>query len=193
MRVHLQKAIALSQKVDSMTLSEEDDLFWALVKYAENVQECIVQLDNMSDSILGCLIEFPLKSEGESTSWTDLKRMRSRLAHKFWAIDQAILWETVTQDFVQLDQLLESLVISNSVGDFEDQQSLMVDAQRFFGLQPVGAGAHIGLGNSLPFLYFDSTGTAQCLRIGRSPDNQILLAHSKAGTVPLSISVIRGS
>ena len=165
MRIHLKKAIALSQKVDAMPLSEEDDLFWALVKYAENVQECIVQLDNMSGSIFSRLIELPMKSK-DGASWDDLKGMRSRLAHKFWDIDQTILWETVTKEFVQLNQLLESLMISKFVGDIEDQRSSRVDAQSFFGLQPAEAGARIGLGNSLPFLYFDSTGTAQCLRIG---------------------------
>ena len=45
MEVHLGKAIALSEKMSEENLNEDDDNFWALAKYAENAQECAIQLD----------------------------------------------------------------------------------------------------------------------------------------------------
>ena len=40
MRSHLDKAIILSKQMNEVDLSEESDAFWAIVKYAENVQDC---------------------------------------------------------------------------------------------------------------------------------------------------------
>ena len=190
MSLHLNKAVVLAQKLGHGNLSEDDDLFWALAKYAENVQECIVQLDNMSDSILKCLVEFPLRSDGGSTNWTDLKGMRSRLAHNFWSIHAHILWETVTTDFVELKQIISSLSISTTIGDFDDQPRGAVSREQFLELSPTKEGESVELGNSLPFLYFDSHGLAQCFRLGRTSDNRILVAHSKPGTVRISIGYI---
>ena len=92
MRFYLRKPVTLSAKIDETQLSKDDDLFWALVKYAENVQECAVQLDNINDSIFACLAEFPMKTENEELSWDGLKGMRSRLAHRFWDINPAVPW-----------------------------------------------------------------------------------------------------
>ena len=56
----LEKSIALSEQLDEKELDEDNDLFWALVKYAENVQECIIQLDNLNKTILPALDEVPI-------------------------------------------------------------------------------------------------------------------------------------
>ena len=191
MRPHLQKAIILSQKMDGEQLSEDDDLFWSLAKYAENVQECAVQLDKINKSVFPCLSEFPMKSEQDELSWAGLKGMRIRLAHKFWDIDPTVVWSTVTRDFPQLESLLGSLVVSDSIGAIEDQPVIAIEGKRFRELPPAEEGATIELGKSIPFLYFDSSGKAQCLRIGRSLENRLLLAHSKTGSVRMTVSIVR--
>lgn len=183
--------MTLSAKIDETQLSKDDDLFWALVKYAENVQECAVQLDNINDSIFACLAEFPMKTENEELSWDGLKGMRSRLAHRFWDINPAVIWNTATTDFPELDDLLGSLSMSNVMADFEDQLRAWIEAADFRRLHPIEAGATIRPGNSIPFLYFDSIGKAQSLRIGRSTDNGLILARSKTGSIKLNVGVIR--
>ena len=188
MRFYLRKAVILSAKMDETKLSTDDDLFWALVKYAENVQECAVQLDNINDSIFPCFAEFPMKSENEELSWDGLKGMRSRLAHRFWDINPTVLWNTVTRDFPELDDLLGSLGMSNVMADLEDQPGVSIEAADFRKLHPVEAGATIRSGNSIPFIYFDSIGKAQTLRIGRSTDNRLMFAHSKTGSIKLSVT-----
>ena len=189
MRFYLSKAVILSANMDGTHLSKDDDLFWALVKYAENVEECAVQLDNINDSIFPCLAEFPMKSENEELSWDGLKGMRNRLAHKFWEINPTVLWNTVTRDFPELDDLLESLRMSDVMADFEDQPRAWIESADFWKLNPVEAGDTIRPGNSIPFLYFDSMGKAQTFRIGRSPDNGLMVAHSKTGSINLSVGV----
>ena len=191
MQFYLHKAVILSAKMDETQLSTDNDLFWALAKYAENVQECAVQLDNINDSIFPCLAEFPMKSENKELSWDGLKGMRSRLAHRFWDINPTVLWNTVTRDFPELDDLLGSLCMSNVMADFEDQPDASIKAADFRKLHPVEAGDTIRPGNSIPLLYFDSMGKAQSLRIGKSPGNGLMLAHSKTGRIKLSVSVIR--
>ena len=85
-------------------MNESNDLFWSLVKYVENVQDCTLQLDNMKRSILEALDEVPIKSEqGEDLTWKNMINMRVILAHKSWDIDKDILWGTVVNDFPILD------------------------------------------------------------------------------------------
>ena len=59
MRVNVVRAIAICQETGKEILKEDRHEFWALVKYVENVQEAIVQLDSKNSSVLQKLIEFP--------------------------------------------------------------------------------------------------------------------------------------
>ena len=81
---NLENAIALSEQLEESQLNEGNDRFWALVKYAENVQECIVQLDNLNKTILPALDEVPLDPIPEASfGWSGMKGMRQRLAPRF--------------------------------------------------------------------------------------------------------------
>ena len=102
MAVHARNAVDAARTVQKDELAEDNHLFWAIVKYAENVQESVVQLDKINESIFHALEEFPIESHVDELNWTDLKGMRIRLAHKFWDIDPDILWTTVTWDFPSL-------------------------------------------------------------------------------------------
>ena len=45
------RAIALSERTSPADTDEANDLFWALAKYAENVNESVVQLDGGNPEI----------------------------------------------------------------------------------------------------------------------------------------------
>lgn len=113
MLINAERAVELGCRIAVHDLNESNDLFWALVKYAENVQESIVQLDNINKDILPRLVEIPAEpEESGDAAWKDLKGMRSRLAHQFWNVDATILSTTVNETFPKLISLLSTLKIS---------------------------------------------------------------------------------
>ena len=173
MEFHLVKAMALLKEMHEDNLNEEDDVFWALVKYAENVTECATQLDKMNLSILDALDEVPLKSEqGTDLDWEGLKGMRIKLAHKFWDIDKGILWETVTKDFPVLRILLSLLVVSGPSID-PDTPEFSISVKRFRALPISKMNDEFTLGNSFIFMNFDNSGRAECLRIARISETKL--------------------
>ena len=108
------RAIVLSESMSPTEMDESNDLFWALTKYAENVQESVVQLDAVNPRVYPALVEL------SEPTWKGLKGMRSRLAHAFWKIDPEILWSTVTEDFPNLRALLSTIeVIDQPISDYE--------------------------------------------------------------------------
>ena len=146
MKVHLQKAIELSDKIGPDACDRDSDYFWALVKYAENVQECVTQLDNINRSIFPCLIEIPDKANtGDDLSWDGLKGMRIRLAHKFWSIDPDVLSATVRRDFPALLEFLNTLIVSEHIGRVDG----VIKTDRFLMLTPVSDGDKLELGKPL--------------------------------------------
>ncbi len=173
MKVHLDKAIALSKQLNEVDLTEEDDAFWALVKYAENVQDSARQLDCMKLSILEALEEVPLKSEqGTDLNWKGLKGMRVILAHVFWNINKEILWETVIKDFPVLRILLSLLEVSGPSVDPESPK-FSIPVKRFRTLPISEMNDEFTVGNSFIFMYFDNSGRAECLRIARVSETRL--------------------
>ena len=185
MNRHLKNAIELSKQVDGTKLNESDHLFWSLVKYAENVQECILQLDKINRTILPTLDEIPEKANSNiGFSWNGMKGMRQRLAHDFRKIDPGILWQTVTGDFPVLLSLTSHVIVLEAgsaqdggfkvkfkVGDF---RSMPVYDERE-GFQP---------GNSMIALSFDASHNARCVRIARVDDKTIIFGPSDG--IPLT-------
>ena len=173
MKFHLDKAIALSKQMNEIDLTEENDTFWALVKYAENVQDCARQLDCMKLSILEALEEVPLKSEqGTDLDWKGLKGMRIKLAHVFWKINKEILWETITKDFPVLRILLSLLEVSGP-SIYPDSLELSIPVKRFRALPISKMNDEFTLGNCFIFMYFDNSGRAECFRIARISETKL--------------------
>ena len=81
MQVNAARAIKLSDRMSPDDMEECNDLFWALAKYTENVEESVIKLDDINKGIYPSLVEL------EQETWKGLKGMRSRLAHAFWNID----------------------------------------------------------------------------------------------------------
>ena len=184
MKTHLKKSIELSEKSVPDGFDKDSDYFWALAKYAENVQECVTQLDKINKSIFPCLIEIPSKaSSSDDLSWDGLKGMRIRLAHKFWNIDPDILWNTVRRDFPILMDFLNTLIVSLHIGCVDG----VVETDRFLKLTPVSDGDKLEYGNSFPMLYFDEDGSAQCFRVGRKSNRELVISHSAKGHYSLQV------
>jgi len=168
-------------------LTESSDLFWALVKYTENVQESITQMDNINNRILPRLVEIPDKSAVDGdTSWTDLKGMRTRLAHQFWNIDPVILHTTVRDDLPQLISLLSTLTILPEPIDIDGGQLPPV---AFWGRDLLALGLSADTfppqaGRSLVQLWFDVQGEPHVFRIA-SRNQKTLLLHSSHPTIRL--------
>ena len=160
MGAHLDRAINLSKRMSLEDLDESSDLFWALVKYAENVQESVVQLDRVNAKVYPALVEL-----GEGT-WKGLKGMRSRLAHAFWNIDAEILWATVTEEFPKLRALLSTIVVVDQpVNEQRESASIRLTAEQVFALPTAVPDTAPSPGNSIVALVFVDDGQVCTIRI----------------------------
>lgn len=179
MLLDLRRARRICDHAGSTVLNEDLDEFWALVKYVENVQDGIVQLDNKNKTVFPRLIEFPETSDDRrETTWKSLKGMRSRLAHAFDHIDHDILWDTVIEDFPRLQALLEVVQFARCEnGRF----SWQLKVGRWRQLPPVTSSQTLDGTNSIPALVFNERGHGMCLRIGRVADDQVVIATSTHG------------
>ena len=160
MRVHAENAISLSERMSPPDLIESNDLFWALAKYAENVEESAVQLDNINKDIYSELIEL------DEQLWQDLKDMRSRLAHAFWDIDPEILQETVKTDFPLLLSLLSTMIVIEKPIVDNEEFSFQFATDLLLGLPDVENESITEAGNSLVVMVFGHKGRVGVFRIG---------------------------
>ena len=176
---HLENAIALSEQLEEAQLDEDSHQFWALVKYAENVQECIIQLDNLNNTILPALDEVPLDPVPDANfSWSGMKGMRQRLTHDFRRIDPKILWQTVTKDFPILLSLVSRVYLGEKSGTQVGRLGLGFKAGVFRNLPTFEHKAGPVPGNTVVGLFFDERGKAQCLRLGRIDDRTVVFMSS---------------
>ena len=160
MGAQLGRAIDLSKRMSPGDLDESSDLFWALAKYAENVQESVVQLDRVNAKVYPALVEL-----GKGT-WKGLKGMRSRLAHAFWNIDPEILWATVTEDFPRLRALLSTIVVvEEPVTEKEGHVSFRMTAEQIFALPTAVPDAAPRPGGSIVVLVFLEDGQVRTVRV----------------------------
>ena len=175
---HLENAIALSAQLEEQA-DEDSHKFWALVKYAENVQECIIQLDNMNKTILPALDEVPLDPAPDANfSWSGMKGMRQKLTHDFRKINPKVLWQTVTEDFPILVSLVSRVYLGEKSGTQEGRFGLGFKAGVLLNLPPFEHKVGPVPGNTVVGLFFDETGKAQCLRLGRIDDRTVVFISS---------------
>ena len=179
MNRHLKNAIDLSKQVDGTKLDESDHLFWSLAKYAENVQECILQLDKINRTILPTLDEIPERANSNTGfSWNGMKGMRQRLAHDFRKIDPDILWQTVTSDFPILLSLTSHVIVLEAGSNQEGELEVMFNVGNFRSMPAHDEREGFQPGNSMIALFFDRNHKAQCVRIARVDDGTIRLRTS---------------
>ena len=184
MLTNAHSALRLASQMSVEECKESNDLFWALAKYAENVQESITQLDSINSKILPRLIEIPVEPEAEGEpAWADLKGMRIRLAHKFWSIDPAVLWATVTRDFPQLITLLSNIrLLPQPIGK-QQQFKVPVSREELLSL-PTSEGWHRPApGQAILFLWFDDDGDPQVFRMGVKGPKQLIASASTSMSI----------
>ena len=170
MRINVSRAITLSERVSPDNLDESNDLFWSLVKYAENVQESAKQLDSINNRIYPALIEF------EEETWKNLKGMRDRLAHRFWDIDPQILKSTVTVDFPALLALLSSImIIDNPTGDNE-KIDFEFETERLLDLPSATPESVKEAGHSIVVMVFGHSGRVGVFRVGHDDNNRLVMS-----------------
>ena len=174
----LERAIDLSQRMNSSNLDESDDLFWALVKHAENVQESMLQLDRINPTILLAWAEIPQEPSTDiGFSWQGMKGMRQRLAHDFRKIDPDILWRTVTNDFPVLLSLTSHVVVDESSGQ-EGKLGIKFNVKAFLSMPAFEEQEGFKPGNSMIALFFDGSHKAQCVRFARVNDRTVRFESS---------------
>ena len=170
-------AVDLSNQMTISDMSEADHRFWTLVKYAENVEESITQLDKLNKRILPCLVEIPKETDSSGdTSWADLKGMRVRLAHKFWDINPEILWSTVREDFPKLVELLSKIsLIPEPIGE---RYSTYIEVDDLLALSPTDSWDALRSGQSLISLGFTPKGVPEVMRIGWEDEQGLVIVTS---------------
>ena len=157
---HSARAIALSTRMSSADTDQSNDLFWALAKYVENVQESVVQLDAVNPRVYPALVEL------SEPTWKGLKGMRSRLAHAFWNVDPEILLSTVTEDFPNLRALLSTIEVhAKPISDYETVE-FTLKTERLLALPDVVPGSGPSPGARIVVLVFGHNGRVGTIRVG---------------------------
>ena len=175
MREYAAKAIKLAERMSYAEMHETNDLFWALAKYAENVEESAIQLDQVNTQIYPALIEMDMEV------WQSLKDMRSRLAHAFWSIDPEILWTTVTQDFPALLDLLSMIIVVDQPIGSKDHFEFQVESDRLLDLPDAVGGQAPEAGRFVVALAFGYDGRVRVFRVSHAGD-RTLVVHSNFNT-----------
>lgn len=174
MELNTARTISLSKEICRDDLDESNHHFWALVKYVENTQDCITQLDNMKRSILESLNEIPLESErGKSLTWKNMIGMRIILTHKPWDIRKDDLWDTTSIDFPVLNKLLSHLVLPQPTQN-PNLPSFRLPVNKFHELPACEPGDEAILGNSLIMMSFNQKGKARCFRVAKRNNAEIV-------------------
>lgn len=50
-----------------------------------------------------------IKEKYKTIPWNEIRGMRNRITHEYFEVDEALLWETVKTDFVELKKELEKI------------------------------------------------------------------------------------
>ena len=168
LKLHLERSVRLSERMSLAEMTESNDLFWALAKYAENVEESVIKLDDLNKDIYPALVEL---DEG---TWQGLKGMRSRLAHAFWNIDPQILWSTITRDFPALLALVSTMIVTDHPISDDQEFQVYLETERLLGLPDVSPGSIVQAGRSIVVMVFWHNSRVGVFRIGHEGSNKLV-------------------
>ena len=175
MQINVSRAIDLSNRMSRDEMVESNDLFWALAKYTENVQESAKELDRINEKIYPALIEFDMDT------WQALKGMRDVLVHQFWNINSQILLSTVTEDFPVLLSLLSTIIVFEKPIDDGESVSLDFETERLLGLPDIAPGSAVVAGQGIICLVFGHRGKVGVIRVGHYGTGKLLM-HANFNT-----------
>ena len=169
MQFNTGRAVSLAERMSPEDMTEDNDLFWALAKYVENLEESIIKLDDVNKKIYPALVEF------DGDTWKNLKGMRSRLAHAFWDIDPDILWATVTTEITSLRDLLSTLMVKDYPIADNDKVSFIFTTEKLLGLPDVDAQSALEAGESIVLITFRHDGTVLVCRVAHDGSKKLLI------------------
>lgn len=175
MGLNTTRAIKLSEQLTIDSLSEDNHLFWALVKYVENVQESAKQINNINKRFFSELAEI------DEDDWRKLRGMRDWLAHKFWDVDPIILWKVVKEEFVVLLPLLASIRIADNLHSGKGEFDLTDELERIRSMPELPDGFDFKPGHSLVIMAFAREGDIMVIRVGHK-DGHINIITDKHTT-----------
>ena len=177
-RDNVVRAISLSKRMSLAGMNESNDLFWSLAKYAENVEESIVQLDNISGQIYPSLIKL------DEDTWQNLKDMRSRLAHAFWNIEPRILWSTVTVDFPDLWALLSTMIVIDDPKGDRESIEFTLKTEDLAQLPDITLNS-VEAGSRMVVVALGHSGKVRVVRIGHDSGDKLLVSANYNGRFSL--------
>ena len=180
-------AVAAVEVLDRLNTKYDPHLVTALTKYVENTGQALKEVDNRLKKLHSGLNElFP-----EIPSWKDLIRRRDVIAHKILTLDDNKVRKEADRDFRALCQLLSNIHFAPTVIDLEQGigPEVAFHSDQIRELVPSEAGKEaLVLGGAMVVVYLDARKGIVTFRLGRSPDNELLLAGSHPGQYTFTVS-----
>ena len=175
MGLNTARAIELSEQLTVDSLSEDNHLYWALVKYVENVQESAKQINSINKRFFSELAEI------DEDDWKALRGMRDWLAHKFWDVDPNILWKTVNEDFANLLPLLASIRIADQLTSGKGEIDITDETKLLMNMPAWPENSGFRPGHSIVIMAFTHSGDIMVIRIGHNDGHLIVVTdpHTK--------------
>ncbi|MYN68061.1 MAG: hypothetical protein F4X11_24090 [Acidobacteria bacterium] len=187
-----------SQAVDVMKRMRDEesrqiDLSTALKKYVEDTCEAIKQVDNLlksRGSDLGALLfEIPERAR-DQVSWRNLIGRRDVIAHNLLTVDDERVHREAERDFGLLKKLVSRVffvpIKTNCRNGHLNVPLPPLRTELLHDLDPAEPGTLPGIGASLVFIAEDTTIGFSYLRMGRTKENQLLLAGPPGTTANVS-------
>ena len=187
------KAIEVSKRLED---AEAPHLVTALKKYVEDTGQALKEVDNrlkQRESSLAALFPEVAGDPESSTTWKELIRRRDVIAHQILSVDDEQVRSEANRDFGSLHKLLSNVFFAPIVSDWGHGRgfSLALRADVLRRLPAVEPDGHrIGIGESVVLVCEDLQEGLLSFRLGRSPEDKLLLASSRLGTLRLSVQSV---
>ena len=180
-------AAAGVEVLDRLNTEDDPHLVAALKRYVEDTGQALKEIDNRLKKLHSGLNElFP-----EISSWKDLISRRDVIAHKILTLDDDKIRKEADRDFRALCQLLSNIHFAPTVIDLEQGigPEVAIRSNQLRKLAPSEAGQKaLVLGGALVVVCLDARKGIVTFRLGRSPNNKVLLGVSHPGEYTFTFS-----
>lgn len=189
------RALNVLARIQRTRGAQDADLATALKKYVQDTCEAIKQVDNAlrkkGSDLATLLFEIPDRSQGEM-SWRNLIGRRDVIAHQLLTVDDQRVQREAQRDFNSLHQLLSRVHFALVKSNLEAGRTFlpMFRGDAVQRLSPGESGSKPTTGQGLIFVFEDEKRGFLAFRLGRSANNEILIA-GPPGTDHISITHLR--
>ena len=180
-------AVAGVEVLDRLNTEDDPHLVAALKKYVEDTGQALKEVDNRLKKLHSGLNDL----FREISSWRELISRRDVIAHKILTLDDDKVRKEADRDFRALCQLLPNINFAPTVIDLEQgigpEVAIRAGLHRELAPSEAGQEAFV-LGGALVVVCLDARKGIVTFRLGRSPDNKVLLAASHPGEYTFTFS-----